>query len=73
MKNQGLCPIFCQNALTSMQQYMVEGALEVTGEEMDYIQAELYKRSTKVVKRMTGMLYNDCMNYFLEIEQEEGL
>ena len=48
-------------------------ALEVIGEETDYIQAELYKRSTKVVKRMTGVLYFDCTNYFFEIEQEDGL
>jgi len=48
-------------------------ALEVIGEEGDYIQAELYKRSTKVVKRMPGVLYYDCTNYFFEIEQEEGL
>ena len=48
-------------------------ALEVIGEEMDFIQAELYKRSTKVVDRMTGVLYYDCTNYFFEIEQDEGL
>jgi len=48
-------------------------ALEVIGEEGDYIQAELYKRSTKVIERMNGVLYFDCTNYFFEIEQEEGL
>jgi len=48
-------------------------ALEVIGEETDFIQAELYKRSTKVVERKTGVLYYDCTNYFFEIEQEEGL
>jgi len=48
-------------------------ALEVIGEETDYIQAELYKRSTKVINRMPGVLYYDCTNYFFEIEQEEGL
>ena len=48
-------------------------ALEVIGEESDYIQAELYKHSTKVVKRMAGVLYYDCTNYFFEIEQEDGL
>jgi len=48
-------------------------ALEVIGEETDFIQAELYKRSTKVIKRKTGVLYYDCTNYFFEIEQEEGL
>ena len=48
-------------------------ALEVIGEETDFIQAELYKRSTKVIARKTGVLYYDCTNYFFEIEQEEGL
>ena len=48
-------------------------ALEVIGEEMDFIQAELYKRSTKVIERKTGVLYYDCTNYFFEIEQEEDL
>jgi transposase len=40
---------------------------------MDFIQSELYKRSTKVVDRNAGVLYYDCTNYFFEIEQEEGL
>ena len=47
--------------------------LEVIAKEMDFIQAELYKSSTKVIKRKTGVLYYDCTNYFFEIEQEEGL
>ena len=36
------------------------------------IQAELYKRSKKVIKRSTGVLFYDCTNYFFEIEQESG-
>jgi len=48
-------------------------ALEVIGEETDFIQAELYKRSAKTIDRKTGVLYYDCTNYFFEIEQEEGL
>ena len=48
-------------------------ALEVIGEEIDFIQAELYKRSTKVIDRKAGVLYYDCTNYFFEIEQEEDL
>jgi transposase len=47
--------------------------LEVIAKEMDFIQAELYKSSIKVIKRKTGVLYYDCTNYFFEIEQEEGL
>lgn len=47
--------------------------LEVIAKEKDYIQAELYKRSTHVMRRKTGVLYYDCTNYFFEIEQEEGM
>ena len=48
-------------------------ALEVIGEEKDYIQAELYKLSTKASKRNDKVLYYDCTNYYFEIEQEKGL
>ncbi len=47
--------------------------LEVIARETDFIQAELYKASTKITNRKTGVLYYDCTNYFFEIEQEEGL
>jgi hypothetical protein len=47
--------------------------LEIIAKEMDFIQAELYKYSTKVIKRKAGVLYYDCTNYFFEIEQEDGL
>jgi len=47
--------------------------LESLAKESDFIQAELYKNSTNVIKRKTGVLYFDCTNYFFEIEQEEGL
>jgi transposase len=55
------------------ESHQIYRALEVIGEETDYIQAELYKRSTKVIERKTGVLYYDCTNYFFEIEQEEDL
>ena len=47
--------------------------LEVLAKETDFIQAELYKNSTRIMKRKTGVLYYDCTNYFFEIEQEEGI
>jgi len=47
--------------------------LQVIAKETDFIQAELYKHSTNVIDRKTGVLYYDCTNYFFEIEQEEGL
>lgn len=48
-------------------------ALTVLAEDSDFIQAQLYKNSKKVLKRSTGVLYYDCTNYFFEIEQESGL
>ena len=49
-------------------------SLGVIAEEMDYIQAELYKRSMiNMANRNTGVLYYDCTNYFFEVEQEDGL
>ena len=48
-------------------------ALSVIAEESDLIQSELYKRSSNISDRNTGVLYYDCTNYFFEIEQEDGL
>lgn len=47
-------------------------ALEVIGEEKDYIQSALYKFSKKMGKRNDSILYYDCTNYYFEIEQEKG-
>lgn len=48
-------------------------ALSVLADNSDFIQAELYKRSKKLVKRNTGVLFYDCTNYFFELEHEDGL
>lgn len=53
--------------------HQVYRALSVLAENTDMIQAELYKRSKKVIKRSTGVLFYDCTNYFFETEQEAGL
>lgn len=47
--------------------------LSVLADNSDFIQAELYKRSKKLVKRNTGVLFYDCTNYFFELEHEDGL
>ena len=47
-------------------------ALEVIGEEKDYIQSALYKFSKDLGKRNDRILYYDCTNYYFEIEQEKG-
>ena len=46
-------------------------ALSVLSEENDFIQAELYKNSQKVIERSTDVLYYDCTNYYFEIEMED--
>ena len=48
-------------------------ALEVIGEESDYIQSALYQFSKDLGKRNDGVLYYDCTNYYFEIEQERGM
>lgn len=48
-------------------------ALSVLAEESDFVQAQLYKNSKKVLQRSTGVLFYDCTNYFFEIEEEYGL
>lgn len=53
--------------------HQIYRALSVLAEESDYIQAQLYKNSAKVLKRSTGVLFYDCTNYFFELEQESGL
>jgi len=47
-------------------------ALEVIAKKNDYIQTELYKNSSRISKRNTGILYYDCTNFFFEIEYEDG-
>lgn len=53
--------------------HQVYRALSTLSENSDMIQAELYKRSKKIVKRNTGILFYDCTNYFFELEKESGL
>ena len=53
--------------------HQVYRALSVLSENSDFIQSELYKRSRKLVKRNTGILFYDCTNYFFELEKESGL
>lgn len=48
-------------------------ALEVIGQEKDFIQSSLYKFSKSMGKRNDKILYYDCTNYYFEIEQESGM
>lgn len=56
----------------SYQLHDIYRALDVLGNECDFIQAEVYKNSHLLGKRNDKILYYDCTNYFFEIEQEEG-
>lgn len=46
-------------------------ALSVIAEESDYIQSRLFKNSTELTDRKTGIIYYDCTNFYFEIEQAE--
>jgi transposase len=48
-------------------------SLSVLAEDSDYVQAQLYKNSKRILKRNTGVLFYDCTNYFFELKQEAGL
>jgi len=48
-------------------------ALSVLEKENDFIQAELYKNSQKVVERRKDILYYDCTNYYFELEEADDL
>ena len=47
-------------------------ALDVLGNECDFIQSEVYKNSHFLGARNDKILYYDCTNYYFEIEQEDG-
>ena len=48
-------------------------ALSLLAEEFNEIQADVYKRSLKLEKRNTQVVYYDLTNYFFECEEEGGL
>ena len=45
--------------------------LSVLSEEMNYIEAEIYRNSNLILKRNNRVLYYDCTNYYFEIEEED--
>lgn len=56
----------------SYQLHDVYRALDVLGNECDFIQSEIYKNSHLLGSRNDKILYYDCTNYYFEIEQEDG-
>ncbi len=65
---------FCQSLLEvpKYKLHDVYRALSVLAEEMDYIQAEVYKNSNLVINRNNKVLYYDCTNYYFEIEEDDA-
>ncbi len=53
--------------------HQVYRALSLLATEFNEIQADVYKRSLKLGKRDTRVVYYDLTNYFFEWEEEEGL
>ncbi len=53
--------------------YDIYRGLSILAEEMDYIQAEVYKNSNFVIDRNNRILYYDCSNFYFEIEQADNL
>lgn len=55
----------------SYKEHQVYRALSVLADEMDYIQAEVYRNSNFALKRNNRILYYDCTNYYFEIEEDD--
>ena len=46
-------------------------SLSVIAQESDYLQSRLFKNSTALSVRKTGVIYYDCTNFYFEIERAE--
>lgn len=57
----------------SFELHDIYRALSFLAESSDYIQAEMFKNSQKIIKRPKDILYYDCTNYYFEIEEESGM
>lgn len=57
----------------SFELHDIYRALSVLAEENDFIQAELYKNSQKIIERRNDILYYDCTNYYFELEEADDL
>lgn len=55
----------------SFELHDIYRALSVIAEESDYIQSRLFKNSSELSERKTGVIYYDCTNFYFEIEQAE--
>lgn len=55
----------------SFELHDVYRALSIIAQESDYIQSRLFKNSTEISDRRTGVVYYDCTNFYFETEQAE--
>ena len=55
----------------SFELHDVYRALSVIAGESDYIQSRLFRNSSALSERKTGVIYYDCTNFYFEIEQAE--
>lgn len=53
--------------------HQMQRALSVIATESDSIQSELYKFSSQIIPRKTGVLYYDCTNFYFETEEEDNI
>lgn len=53
--------------------HQVYRALSLLATEFNEVQAEVYRRSLRLGKRDTGVVYYDLTNYFFEWEEEGGI
>ncbi len=55
----------------SFELHDIYRALSVLAEESDYIQSRLFKNSSELSERRTGVIYYDCTNFYFETDQAE--
>lgn len=55
----------------SFELHDVYRSLSVIAQESDYIQSRLFKNSSSLAERKTGVIYYDCTNFYFETEQAE--
>lgn len=48
-------------------------ALDIIAKEKNTLQTFVYRSSSNIVKRHTGVLYFDCTNFFFEMDEEDEL
>lgn len=55
----------------SFELHDVYRSLSVIAEESDYIQSRLFKNSSALSERKTGVIYYDCTNFYFETDRAE--